>query len=216
MKRIKRQKAGFTLVELMIATTVFSVVLLLCTYGLLAVGRAYYKGLAISRTQENARAILADVAEALKYSPGEVILNVMTDPNNTDDSAYCIGTKRYSFRQYKEMGEGQHVLVSDTVPSCSNDVGAQSLDVPAESLTTSSRELLSPRMILIDFEIMNKGNDLYEARVSIATGRLERDDIDFESYTDSGGTERVGCKNERGISTFCTITELSTTVHRRV
>src|SRR5690606_22524615 len=89
VNKISGQK-GFTIVELMIATSVFSVVLLLCTYGLLAIGRSYYKGVTISRTQETARLIVDDVAEAIQFNGGAVVLNPA-------GRMYCIGSRRYSY-----------------------------------------------------------------------------------------------------------------------
>lgn len=217
MKRIKQQRAGFTLVELMIATTVFSVVLLLCTYGLLAVGRAYYKGLAISRTQENARVILADVAEAIKFSPGDVSSN-----GDSENSLFCIGTKQYITNITIESLQSDKLqLVSDNVPNCS-EAGWQPLE-DVDSLTDTSRNMLSPRMKLMYFDVKPLETDgLYKVTVSVGTGRVgdvlhDMSDMDFEIYADPESDEiKFQCRNERGISTFCTITELSTTVHRRV
>jgi len=48
--RSKRLQSGFTLVELMIATMVFSVILLVITYGVVRFTNSYYKGLNSSTT----------------------------------------------------------------------------------------------------------------------------------------------------------------------
>ena len=48
---------GFTVLELMIATTVFSVMLLLTTTGMIQIGKVYYKGLVTAKTQDTVRSI---------------------------------------------------------------------------------------------------------------------------------------------------------------
>ncbi len=61
MKQLKPH--GFTIIELLIATTIFSVVLLLAASGLLYIGRLYYKGLTSSATQEAARNIMQELTQ---------------------------------------------------------------------------------------------------------------------------------------------------------
>lgn len=47
----KINTSGFTLIELMIATTVFSVVMLISTYGFIKINQYYTKGVNAARTQ---------------------------------------------------------------------------------------------------------------------------------------------------------------------
>lgn len=60
-----KNTAGFTIVELMIATVVFSVILILITTGIIQIGKAYYKGIIGSRTQETARKITDEVGRSI-------------------------------------------------------------------------------------------------------------------------------------------------------
>ena len=116
---IWRHKQGFTIVELMIATSVFAVVLLLCTYGLLEIGRTYYKGATILRTQETARILIDDVTEAIQFNGGEVV-------SNTASGWHCVGTKRYSFVLNRQLNDTNHALVTDIPPaSCSPGTGSR-------------------------------------------------------------------------------------------
>ena len=80
MKRIKQpnihlSEKGFTLLELMIATTIFSTILLLLTFGLLNIGKGYYKGKNTVRTQEVARRVMDEITQAIRYGdnpPGPI------------------------------------------------------------------------------------------------------------------------------------------------
>ena len=66
MAKSTLDQSGFTLLELMIATTIFSVILLLCTVGLIQIGKTYYKGSAIVRTQNVARDITDNITQAIQ------------------------------------------------------------------------------------------------------------------------------------------------------
>lgn len=93
---------GFTLLELMIATIVFSVILLASTTIVLQISRMYYKGVVTNRTQETTRRITDEIAQQIQFGGGEII----TSPPNASRAfvdgaltvqAFCIGNQRYSY-----------------------------------------------------------------------------------------------------------------------
>lgn len=106
MNPVKNQH-GFTILELMIATMVFGVMMLFATTGMIEIGRAYYKGITSSKTQEVARSVERDVANAvqggknLAIESGELPAAVKTDGSKTASKfniqAKCIGKSRYSY-----------------------------------------------------------------------------------------------------------------------
>lgn len=125
--RISKQ-AGFTIMELMIATVVLSVVLLLATMSIMGVGRLYYKGQTTTRTQDTARNVMAEISRKLEFSgdkPNLVAPNALpgctasmwcVPAGGVSIYAYCIGTTRYSFVLDKELGDtAPHVLWEDTI-----------------------------------------------------------------------------------------------------
>lgn len=65
--RSKLGSKGFTLTELMIATTIFSTILLLLTLGLLNIGKNYYKSRNTVRTQEVARRVLDEISSSIQF-----------------------------------------------------------------------------------------------------------------------------------------------------
>jgi prepilin-type N-terminal cleavage/methylation domain len=93
---VTKREQGFTILELMIATMVFSVVLLLVTAGILQVSRVYYKGLTESTTQSTARNIIDTLAQAIQFSGAEVTETHNVNPGK--DDSFCIGNKQYSYR----------------------------------------------------------------------------------------------------------------------
>jgi prepilin-type N-terminal cleavage/methylation domain-containing protein len=215
MTRLSQDKKGFTIIELMIATAVFSVVLLVCAYGLLEIGRTYYRGVTASRTQETARRILDDVSESIKFNGGTVA-------TNEAGGVHCIGIKRYSFELNRMFTDSSanHALVSDEASdfggSCGPGVPRQGLSGGA--LTGSSAELLSDRMRISQFSITELIADtgLYRVTVRVVTGE---DDLLVDRNSDNiinGADNPIECKNDRAGSQFCAVSELTTTVQKRI
>jgi prepilin-type N-terminal cleavage/methylation domain-containing protein len=62
------KQEGFTIVELMIATTVFAVILLVITAGVTSFTSSYYQGVNSSTTQNAASNIMNDISQALQFS----------------------------------------------------------------------------------------------------------------------------------------------------
>lgn len=207
--KISQSSKGFTIVELMIATGVFSVVLLLCTYGLLQVGRTYYKGITASRTQETARLILTEVTEAIKLGGGTVVTPAQAGGGTP--GFYCIGTKRFSYVRNRLLTDGspQHVLAEDEEPACSTATGPQGMN---GTLEAGSRELMNTRMRLSHLTIARIPNtDLYSVSVRVVSG----EDSQLEDVAPADGV-LDSCRNTRAGSQFCSASELSTVVQKRV
>ena len=92
-----RRQRGFTVVELMIATGVFSMLLVVILTAVTRIGRMYYKGLTTARTQEVARIVLDDIAQQIQYSGGGADGSVVTSQTSTSPvtKAVCVGKERY-------------------------------------------------------------------------------------------------------------------------
>jgi prepilin-type N-terminal cleavage/methylation domain-containing protein len=86
---------GFTIIELLIATVVFSVVLLVFLAAFLQISRLFYKGVSMNNTQESARNVVQDISDDLKFS------------NNTPSTGpgyLCIGLHRYKYNLGYQLG----------------------------------------------------------------------------------------------------------------
>jgi prepilin-type N-terminal cleavage/methylation domain-containing protein len=66
------KSSGFTIVELMISTLVFSVILLVVTFGIVHFTNSYYRGINGSTTQDTARTIVDSVTQAIQFSSGTI------------------------------------------------------------------------------------------------------------------------------------------------
>lgn len=112
MMKFQKNQSGFTILELMIATVVFSVMLLGAAAMLVQIGRMYYKGVVASRTQEATRTIADDVSRAVQFSNKAVAQAtpeiVSTSEGDVTVRAFCIGSTRYTYimnAQVKADGE---------------------------------------------------------------------------------------------------------------
>jgi prepilin-type N-terminal cleavage/methylation domain-containing protein len=96
MNTLHTRQHGFTIVELMIATTVFSTVLLLCAVGLVSVGRMYQKGSTARVTQESARSIMDQLQNDFELSGGYY----QPLARNGSVDGFCIGDNMYSYQEH--------------------------------------------------------------------------------------------------------------------
>lgn len=197
---------GFTIVELLVALAVFSVVLVVITAAILQISRVYYKGVTETNVQATARSIIDTVSQAIQFSGGNVTDTVAVTPGTSYD--FCINNQEYSYRPgYKlvdsapGMNETNHSLVVRTVSSCSSPTG-QNL-----SGAVTGRELLAPNMRLSKMVVKNIGPNLYQVQVRVVYGS---DDL-----LNSPTASNASCRGVSGRQ-FCAVSDLSTVVISRV
>lgn len=158
----RKREDGFTIVELMIATAVFSVVLLVISAAIVQIGRLYYKGITGARTQEVARSVLTDIADTVQFGNGQITSRLQ---NAGDDrfGSICVATQHYSYALGKQIANGQHGLVLKDVPS-----GCSSEPVQNLSGAVSGQELLGDKMRLANFSVVPR--DLYKVTLQNVGG----------------------------------------------
>jgi len=82
-----QSKKGFTIIEFMIATALFSVVLLVFSAVFTMIGKLFYKGYITSKTQEASRDLMYELSRNVQFSSGAIT----TGPN-----FLCIGGADYT------------------------------------------------------------------------------------------------------------------------
>jgi prepilin-type N-terminal cleavage/methylation domain-containing protein len=202
------QQAGFTIVELMIATTVLSVILLLATVILSNIGGLYYKGINESRTQDNVRGITDQVSQDLKYTGGDFTGPTTENIGGQSYDYFCIGDVRYTYVIGEMIGSGTdtdgttakspHVLWRDT-SGCSS-----------RQRFLSGTELINPNSRLTYFSVgpsIGAPAGTFQIQVGVAYG-----DIDLINDPDSLD---ASCKGGTG-DQFCATASLTTTVVQRI
>lgn len=218
----RRQKqSGFTLVELLIATLVFSTIVLIATTGLLYIGRAYYKGIISGKTQEVTRSITKDISNAYQFnSSSGVTTQGPVGFGGLQVSATCIGNYRFTYTigvpvrgtNDADTNTTQHALWLDVI---NNGATCAPLDlnnlVPQDANTNTSAEAIAQRRELLP----------QNARLAALTFN-ESPNRTFLSFTVSvvyGDLDvspgNVCVPNSLGGS-FCAVSSLNTTVKKRL
>jgi competence protein ComGC len=155
--RMEPKEGGFTIVEFMIATMVFSMVLLVCSYAIVHVGRMYYKGVITNRTQDAARRAVEDITSAIQFgarstdpnlfvrsgtpvTSGGITWQVICVGNNsytyTTDTAQGTGAGMSPYVLWKERISGTNCPISDFNPNNGQQLLGNNMRLPLLSITT--------------------------------------------------------------------------------
>ena len=209
MKKQQNQ-AGFTIIELSIATTVFSILLLLSLGAVARIGQMYYKGVITSQTQDVSRLVGSEIAQSIQLNSGTINNTPVVPAGNTGQ--FCVGDILYTYVIDKPLAGTQlHVLWADAVSAdaVSNCVfaGPQTRTLTnAYPGGTNGRELLSPNMRLSKLDVKKLGStSLYSLDMGIVFG----DDTVLTSTHDQ-------CLSDTSSSQFCSVVNLNTTVKKRL
>lgn len=214
----KKSQKGFTIVELLIAMSVFAVIMLIVVSVFIQVSKMYTKGVTVSRTQEAARNIMDDLVREIQFSNSAVV-RVPAGPHLRGTGGYnlyCIGSNRYTFYldvlQTSNPGAGQskHVLQKDTF---SNSGGCPlPLGIGGEGDVPNATEMMTDNTALTDLDISCTASNTCQIKVRVVYG----DPTDDTLFMDEGTPTRRVCRAGIVGAEFCSVVELSTTVTRRL
>ena len=230
VKKHKNQE-GFTLVELMVSTVIFSLVLMAVTVALVQISRLYYRGVTQARTQEVTRNVSDEISQSIQFSaqnvsppnyPTNTTVGPNIEPNNrgagNDQFYFCVGPKRYSFaidrmvsrdtadNANKYSAHGMWVDVPST--GCANAATPPTPLNLEDGVLSDGRELLQENMRITKLELTPINDELWTLNLNIAYGEEE-----FFFETADG---RKICEGSRIGVELCATSELSLTILRRV
>jgi prepilin-type N-terminal cleavage/methylation domain-containing protein len=192
MKKLSNR--GFTIIELLIATVIFAVILLVITGAIIQFSRIYYKGTVTSRTQEVARTAINDISQNIQFGSGTVPSITPLPSGDTAFHYITVGTKCYSYQANTQVSTSQHALVV-TDGACP----------VLAAFPANGTELLGENMQLVGLSISTSGS-LYTVQVHVVYG----DSNDFQDST------KKSCKAIILGGQFCAVAELKTTVVKRI
>lgn len=235
------RQAGFTIIELMIALSILSVLLVSSTIILMQLGDLYTKGVNASNTQNTTRNLVNNISSQLRLSGSAPDLSYYgTGPGKSigypTPSVYCIGDQRYTFLLDNEVTSSSvvHALWRDTIiggGACKPVANFMTSASPSDAYSVhgSGLELLPLRTRLTDFSITyNNLDDTYTIDVGLAygdtgllcdSGAPSGAHNSCNSPTDSSHlfphTGDILCKGQTG-SQFCAVSKLKISVGQRV
>lgn len=210
---------GFTILEMMIAASVFSVILLIAAAGVLSFTNAYYKGVTSTTTQQAARAVLDDVAQNVQVSGSGMSFG------GGSGKWLCLkGSLQYAYQLGRPVTKSvtAHSLVKDSDSTCANSAILDSAFTSAEQ-----REMLGEHMRLAVFDVQPvPSTSAFTIHVRVIYGDSDLLTVggsDLPSGVDanpawwanSANGPNVSCKSGIG-SQFCAVSDLTTTVQARM
>lgn len=220
----KNNSSGFTIIELMMATMVFSVIMLVAAGTVVRFTANFQKGITQSSTQSAARNVLDTISQQLQFVGGSSGFRALDSPSGTTYEGYCIHGTRYSFVLGKQQQDNNKVFVEEP------NVG-EGCDGKASNLSSLSgvKTLLSPNMRLAKFNI-TQDEKLYKITLKVVygdndllcvTGVNDNSARDCKNVMQSmtavsaSDAANLACKTQKG-SQFCAVSEISTTVQSRL
>jgi hypothetical protein len=215
--------SGFTVAELTIATTVFSVVLLTALAGFMQIGRIFYKGVTVTSTQETANQIYEDISGYFQNASSVSPLQ----RSSSGYRYYCIGGARFTFTVNKAVDsaaaadhsadKGNFGILKDILP------GNSACDEPCNDLVSgpvsgsctgtpfrNPKELLGDKMRVLKFDITNPGgsnSNYYNITMALAYG-----DDEVLGYSTPGDWATGYCLNGSREQQFCSIANIDSGV----
>jgi prepilin-type N-terminal cleavage/methylation domain-containing protein len=185
----KKSQAGFTIIELSIATAVFSLILLVVVSGIVTFTRQYIKSVHRSQTEETVRLVNGEISNALRLSSASEF-KFTKDANS---GAYCTGTVQYTAYIGNQVGDAdKHALIRSPY---------RGGDCVPKTFGANDTELLGKGMFLKTFDITAT-----DSSFTVTMRVLNGDKVLF-----SGDK----CKLEAG-SEYCAAASASTTVQGRL
>lgn len=235
------RQGGFTIIELMIATLIFSVIMLVAAGTVVRFTNNFQKSLAQSSTQNAARSTVDLISQQLQFIGNGNGFRPLgpPPPGGSISRGYCIQGTKFSYvlgRQLQDQVPNVLMQQDGTGDGC----GGFAQDLSSGSV--AGKELLAPHMRLAKFEIVNDADDggidgsnnplLYRIQVKVVFGAddlLCVDGVTNGSPQDCSSTQamtnvaglsagdlaRLRCKSQIG-SQFCAASDISTTVQRRL
>ncbi len=182
----------------MIATTVFSTVLLIATISIIFVSKTYARSQIIIKTQNSTQSVLLNISNAIKYNK----LNSI-DISHIAAGYFCIGNNVYTFSINSLVGTGSSIGL---VESFSNTCASNS----------SGIQLLSNNERLGELDIVNTA-DVFHISLTIDYGNNQvLQLISRNSNSDSTLNYVYRCIDSTYSVSFCYVDPVSTTVVSRL
>ncbi|OGL36940.1 hypothetical protein A3E49_03285 [Candidatus Saccharibacteria bacterium RIFCSPHIGHO2_12_FULL_49_19] len=221
---MRKGSPGFTIVELLLATAVFSLVLVAAVSGFLEIGRLFYKGVTTSQTQNVAKLVLNQITADIQDSTD--ITTLQNPPPNAEFTYLCIGNKRYTLNfdvkvntTITDYSQKKFGILRDELPGnsgCAEPCYSAGGDCePGELVFQNPQELLSTKMSLrieparLLEQPSSNPERLYNVRIRLVFGD---DDVLRIVDPDNPTGSNVRCDSNLQSSQFCAEAEVSNVV----
>lgn len=224
---INQKQNGFTVIELLIATSVASVILLLAAFTIIQISRMYYKASVLSRTQDTTRSITDIVSRQIQFANGtNVKKDTVSDIDLGSINVICVGADRFTYvinaLQDDSKNNGHslngselklaHAMWHDTITNNGACVPAKLSVVDPSATTggTNGSDMLSHNMRLSKFGIDRLGStNVWALSVKVIYG-------ESDLINDIADPDNARCKSGVSGSQWCAVAEYNTSIGTRM
>jgi prepilin-type N-terminal cleavage/methylation domain-containing protein len=214
MTNKKLPQKGFTIIELLIATAVFSLVLVIFLTALVRISQLFYKGVSLTNTQEATRNVIQTISDDIQFSN--------ESPAYYGDY-FCIGGHRYTLSKGVQVGSGDpadYGIVRESMNTCKSPFTAPPTGEPVN--TASAEKLLDPGMQLNNLTI-DPDTVTGSVRLKIlvvyygsdkgvfsspTASHNDPNDVDYDAYK----AIDAQCTGHANSSQFCATADYETTI----
>lgn len=220
-------RQGFTIIELLVATAVFSLVLMAAVSGFLQIGRLFYKGVVTNRTQVVANQLLASIVADIQDSPASGTIAIVNDPPDPSVgyTYFCAGGARYTLNFDKPLDianinftDGFGVLRDELpgnnacAPPCVTGAPSPYDCSAAKYEFNNPEELLANNIRLDSLSLgspVSNPTQLYNVKVRVVSGDDETVQIDTAQPLSASN---VVCNSNLQTSQYCSAASVSNVV----
>ena len=224
MNRLKSDKTGFTITELLISTAVFSVVVMVISTMTIQIARMYYKGINLTKTQTTARNLLDSFSRPIQLENAQITQTDSVNNGGLTQEYFCVGTTGYTFAEGLKVDSGAtsysettktipHVLWQSNNSSVAECIdNAKNVNLADKNISVNGRDLIFDKMWLKELtvnEVTNKKN-LWNLRVNVLYG-----DRDLMLPEDTSQNPEK-CRGGIAGSQWCAQSYYETFIYKRV
>lgn len=205
---IKRNQEGFTVVELLLAMSFFSFIMLFVIYGFVQINRSYVRGLTVREVQVTARNVIGELGNTIRgVSANDLDLSV---PNRL-----CIGSVRYAWNMVNSDESG---FTSETYGDSIDEITLVRSSAPAlcaEPILRQPGQNNGDSVSLMDDKLIVQYLDISRIASTSAfriTLVISTDGFSHGDFSQIG--ENAFCETRKG-DQFCDVARLETVVTAR-
>jgi prepilin-type N-terminal cleavage/methylation domain-containing protein len=202
----KNKQGGFTIIELLVATTIFSIVLVVIVASFLQIGRMFYKGVSVNNVNESARGLVDDISNDVRLADASTNIHVSTDTADTTIKYFCAGQHRYTFILNQQVRGSIGVLAKDIKAGIVQDVTGGVCQQPSTLDGNSPRQVLGPDMQLNALDIAQTGTSVSIHAHVIFYG------VDDSVFNPSINDPAAYCSGNLLSTQFCAMSDIKTNV----
>ena len=221
---MRHTEDGFTIIELLIATAVFTVILIITAAALIGISQTYVKGSVEGNTQQTARKILSSISQDIQFNNNSSIILNPSSSSNTDEFYFCIGSDVYVYNLNKRLTSNPQsaqdstwVLIRYTNPICPKSPPS----MPPSSNDSRYEELMASGQRLGQLSISENSinnNPAYTISIEIGYGANNvLNGTDTPPVNQINENTKYNYRCQTGLdSSFCAVSSLTTTVAPRI